>query len=605
MARHGAIPMKIEKPDNPELILKRLWKYISFFKYKLLLVFFMVIISSSFNLAGPYLIGIAIDRYIVNLDFSGLAGISILMGIIYSFASLSTWFQNFTMVKTAQETVFNIRKDLFEKIQKLPVSFFDRNESGDIMSRLTNDVDNISSALGNSITQIFSSLITVSGTIVMMVILSPHLTLISLSIIPLLFLFTKFIAKKSRKHFAIQQKNLGKINSIIEETVSGHKEVKTFSQENIILEKFNEDNMILRESAIKAQAYSGLIMPFMNILNNMSFALIATAGGYLAANEMITIGVIVSFVSYSKQFSRPMSELANQFSSFQSALAGAQRVFDVMDEKEELIDGESSLDICSAAHVEFKNVSFGYENGKDILKNIDIDAHSGKTIAFVGPTGAGKTTVINLLARFYDVEQGQILIDGINIKDIKRDSLRNSLGIILQDTYLFSSTIKENIRYGNLLASDEDIISASKMANAHHFIKKLPLGYDTVLTEGAGGLSQGQRQLLSIARTILADPQILVLDEATSNVDTRTEIHIQEALLKFMKGRTSFVIAHRLSTIIHADKIIVINDGKIIEQGNHKDLLELKGFYYELYKTQFERQQEVLNGVLLQDKISL
>ena len=589
MARRGAMPMKVEKPDNPILILKRLWRYVSRYKYKLLLIFFMVIISSSFNLAGPYLIGIAIDRYIINLDFAGLTRISVFMGAIYAAASLSTWFQNFTMVKTAQETVFNIRKDLFEKIQKLPVSFFDKSSSGDIMSRLTNDVDNISSALGNSITQIFSSLITVTGTIVMMIILSPELTLISLSIIPLLFLFTKYIAKKSRKYFAVQQKNLGLINSIIEESISGHKEVKIFSQENVILENFSKENIILKESGIRAQAYSGLIMPFMNVLNNLSFALIATAGGYLAAKNLISIGVIVSFTSYSKQFSRPLSELANQFASFQSALAGAQRVFEVLDETEELKDEISSIDIRSAAHVEFKNVSFGYQKDKLILKNIDIEVKSGNTIAFVGPTGAGKTTVINLLTRFYDIDKGQILIDGVNIKDIKRDSLRSSLGIILQDTYLFASTIKENIRYGNLMAGDKEIIAAAKMANAHHFIKRLPLGYDTLLTEGAGGLSHGQRQLIAIARAVLADPQILILDEATSNIDTRTEIHIQEALLKFMKGRTSFVIAHRLSTIKHADKIIVINDGEIIEQGTHTALLKKQGFYYDLYRNQFER----------------
>jgi ATP-binding cassette subfamily B protein len=456
------------------------------------------------------------------------------------------------------------------------------------MSRLTNDLDNVSNTLTASITQIFSGVITLVGTIVMMVILSPKLTLITLTVVPVMLVLTGLISNRTRTYFLNNQTVLGDLDGFIEENISGQKVVKVFCREEKEIERFEEVNRELKKVGIKSQIYAGIIPPLMNVLNNIDFAIVAGFGGWFAVQHIITVGTIASFINYSRQFIRPLNDLANQFNMIQSAIASAERVFEVMDESPEPVDPPDAIELKDVkGEVEFRNVSFSYEEGVPILKNVSFHAKPGQTIALVGPTGAGKTTIVNLLTRFYDIESGSILIDGIDIRRIKRSNLRSLLGIVLQDTYLFSASVRENIRYGRLDATDKDVEAAAKLANAEQFILRLPNGYDTILSEDGGDLSQGQRQLLAIARAILADPAILILDEATSNVDTRTEKHIQEAMLNLMKGRTSFVIAHRLSTIRKADIILVINDGEIIERGKHEELLEKRGFYYNLYMSQF------------------
>lgn len=571
--------------------LKRLWSYLGRRKASLSLVFLMVAISTVLNLIGPILIGTAIDKYIMLRRFDGLFSICFIMLVIYILGALSTWVQNYVMIGTAQNAIQEIRKDLFEKLQTLPLSYFDVTPHGDLMSRLTNDVDNISSTLNNSVTQIFSSLITFIGTLSMMLYLSPILTLVSMVTIPLMIFITKKISVYTRKIFVEQQKNLGDLNSFIEETISGQKVIKVFCREEVDIKEFENNNTKLTSAAIRAQIFSGIMGPVMNVLNNLSFALVAGAGGLLASKGVVTVGVIVIFINYSKQFSRPINDLANQFNAIQSAIAGAERVFEVMDKNSEPIDSEGCYSLKDITGVvKFQDVSFGYNIDTPVLKNLNLDVKAGQTIALVGPTGAGKTTIINLLTRFYDINKGLITIDDHNITKVSRNSLRSCLGIVLQDTYLFSESVRENIRYGRLAATNSEIEYAAKLANADHFISQLPQGYETILSEDGGSLSQGQRQLLSIARAILASPAVLILDEATSSVDTRTEQHIQQAMLTLMKGRTSFVIAHRLSTIKEADLILVINNGEVIEKGNHQELLELQGFYYNLNNSQFRRK---------------
>jgi ATP-binding cassette subfamily B protein len=578
----------VVKPKDPMGTLKRLWKYLDAHKIKIILVFILVGISSVMMLLGPYLIGKAIDDFIIPKDFKGLFNLILIMIVIYLLGSLFTWLQNYFMINIAQRSVLEMRKDLFDKLQTLPLRFFDTRSHGDLMSRLTNDIDNVSNTLSASITQIFSGIITLVGTVTMMLWLSPRLTLLTMTIVPAMLILTGVISNRTRTYFLNNQTVLGDLNGFIEENISGQRVVKVFCREDKEIERFEEVNRELKKIGIKAQIYSGIIPPLMNVLNNISFAIVAGFGGWFAVQHIITVGTIASFINYSRQFTRPLNELANQFNMIQSAIASAERVFEAMDEAPEPVDPPDAIELKDIkGEVEFRDVSFSYEEGVPVLKDVSFHAKPGQTIALVGPTGAGKTTIVNLLTRFYDIDSGTILIDGIDIKKIKRTSLRSLLGIVLQDTYLFSESVRENIRYGRLDATDEEVEAAARLANAEQFILRLPKGYDTVLSEDGGDLSQGQRQLLAIARAILADPAILILDEATSSVDTRTEQHIQEAMLNLMKGRTSFVIAHRLSTIRKADIILVINDGEIIERGRHEQLLEKKGFYYNLYMSQF------------------
>ncbi|WP_416352874.1 ABC transporter ATP-binding protein [Caldicellulosiruptor acetigenus] len=566
---------------------RRLWKYFEEFKLLLFGIFLVILVGSFIQIVSPLLIKKAIDQYIIPRRLEGLFKIILAMIILYILNSIFAYIQGYGMMIVSQRAVFKMRNDLFSKLQKIPIKIFDTRAHGDLMSRLTNDIDVVSNTLSASLTSIFSSIITLAGSILVMLSLSPVLTILTLLVVPLMFGLTNLIATRTRKLFSQNQKLLGSLNSVIEEDITGQKVIKVFTREKNEIEKFEKVNRELTQVGIRAQIFSGIIPPLMNLLNNLAFIIVAASGGFLALKGFITVGTIASFIQYARQFTRPLNELANQFNQIQSAFAAAERVFEIMDEEEEKhAEDETEIDSLKG-EVEFKNVWFSYNKGQPVLKDISFHVKPGQMVALVGPTGSGKTTIVNLLTRFYDIDSGQILIDGIDIRKISRESLRKNLGIVLQDTYLFSEPVKENIRYGKLSATDDEVIMAAKTANAHEFIRHLPHGYDTVLTDGGADLSQGQRQLLALARAILSDPAILILDEATSNIDTRTEKLVQEAMLKLMQGRTSFVIAHRLSTIRNADLILVIYNGRIIEQGTHEELLARKGFYYNLYMSQF------------------
>ncbi|WP_216827719.1 ABC transporter ATP-binding protein [Alkalihalobacterium elongatum] len=581
---------KKKKAKNWAGTLKRIWGYLAKYKSSLFLVIFLVIISSVFALLGPFIVGMAIDEYIMARNFDGLVNVILGLIVIYVIQSSSVLGQNFVMIKIAQRTVFSMRTDLFKRLHQLPIDFFQKRQHGELMSRVTNDIENVSSTLNSSVIQLISSVLTLIGILLVMLWLSPLLTLVTLTIVPLMVLGMKWITKRTGKLFKEQQRNLGEVNGFIEETLSGQSIIKTFSQEQRVLSEFQRKNKRLREAGFWAQTISGFIPKLMNVLNNLSFAVVALVGGIFVLNGMVTIGIIVIFTEYARQFTRPLNDLANQFNTILSAIAGAERVFEVIDEKEESADETNAISLKEVkGEVAFKQVSFSYESQESILKNVSFSVSPGETIALVGPTGAGKTTIINLLSRFYNTDDGQILIDGYDLKNIKRESIRQHMGFVFQDSFLFEGTIRENIRYGKLGASDGDVEEAAILANAHSFIMKLPDQYETVLKQDGSGISQGQRQLLSIARAILADPKILILDEATSNIDTITEVKIQEALQRLMKGRTSFVIAHRLNTIQKADQIVVLQEGELIEKGNHDTLLKERGFYYELNSSQISK----------------
>ncbi|MGI6160831.1 MAG: ABC transporter ATP-binding protein [Christensenellales bacterium] len=581
--------------------LRRIWELLKRDRARLILVLALTVLSTLLNLLIPILIGSGVDiieRGISSsngIDFAALARTVVTMLGIAVFVMLAFWFQTRTIVKVAQSAVMRLRKDAFDKLHTLSLRFFDSHTHGELMSRLANDVENVGNALSQSVTQIFSSTITVLGSLAFMIYLNPWLALLTLISVPLGLLVTSTIAKRTRKHYTAQQKHLGELNGFAEEAITGMKAVKAFTREKQMAEQFDNINTNLRTAAVNAQFYSGTIPPIMNIISNLSFAVTALAGGSMVISGAITVGVIASFLNYSRQFSRPINEIANQFNMIQAAIAGAERIFDIMDKKSDMPDKPDAINIENVrGDVVFENVTFGYKEGEHVLKNVSLHAKPGDAIALVGPTGAGKTTIVNLLTRFYDVNSGRILIDGHDIRDLNADSLRRCQGMVLQDTVLFADTVRENIRYGRLDATDEEVIEAAKMSNAHQFIKRLPEGYDTVLAEDGKSLSQGQRQLLSISRAVLANPSILILDEATSSVDTRTEMNIQQAMLKLMQGRTSFVIAHRLSTIRGAKEILVIKDGEIIERGSHEQLIRQEGFYYNLYNTQLKRQEEAV-----------
>ena len=584
----GAMPVRAKDAKGT---MKRLLKYVSEQLPRVILISVLCAITALISILTNRIAGVAIDDYIAVGDMAGLAKLCLGLLAIYLVNIVCSYLQNTNMIVVAQKTSFKLRKDLFAALSRLPLKYFDSHSSGDIMSRLTNDVDNISNTLSQSVTQLFSGIINIIGTLAAMLLLSPLLTLISLIAIPVMLLITRAIAKISRRFYREQQKNLGELNGYIEEMVSGQKVIKLFSREEANKADFSGINNRLRLSGTKAEIIAGVMGPFMNMINNITYLIVAVAGGYLVINSVtgaITVGVVFSFLLYMKNFARPISEIANLFNTIQSALAGAERVFQVMDEEPEQ-DAPEAKDVTDIeGNIEIQDVTFSYIPGKPVLKHATITAKKGEQVAIVGPTGAGKTTIISLLTRFYDKDSGQILIDGKPIESITRNSLRRTVGMVLQDTYLFSESVRENIRYGRLDATDEEVERAARMANAHSFIIHLPQGYDTVLADNAGNISQGQRQLIAIARAILADPCLLILDEATSSIDTRTELKIQDAMLKLMEGRTSFIIAHRLSTIRNADKILVINAGEVVEQGTHDELLAKNGFYANLYNIQFK-----------------
>ena len=578
-----------ERAKNVQGTLLRIWGYMKRQKGALVITALLVAVSSGLGTLGPYLMGRTIDDYIGTGDLRGLPGMALLMLAVYISESLISWLQTYVMAKASQQAVNDIRYDLFAKLQTLSLRFFDQRTHGELMSRLTNDVENISNVLTSGVDGLISNLLSLVGVAVMMFLLNVRLAIVTLITVPLMVTLSRWIAKKTRSGFRQQQAFLGDLNGIIEETVTGARVVKAYNRAKDVIGDFRKVNYKLKKVSTRAQIFAGTLPPLTNLVNNTGLTIVAGVGGWMAVRGVATVGDIASFVQYARRFGWPLNGIASLYNSIQSAIAGAERVFAIIDEVPEVADKADAQPLADVkGDVVFEEVCFAYETGVPVLKNINLHAEAGQTVALVGPTGAGKTTIVNLLTRFYDIDSGRILIDGIDIRDLVVNDLRRKLGIVLQDTYLFADTVMQNIRYGRLDATDDEVEVAAKIANADQFIRRLPQGYATPLSERGSNLSQGQRQLLAIARAILADPGILILDEATSSIDTRTERTIQEAMLRLMEGRTSFVIAHRLSTIREADKILVIDDGEIIEQGTHKALLDKKGFYYDLYVAQFK-----------------
>ena len=573
----------IEKPKNQKATLLRIWGYLKQQRVGMTSAVIFVIVGSLLSLVGPLMIGIILDNYIIQSDVSGAIRMAILLGGIYTALSFLTWLQTFVMIRVSQKTIHQLRGELFKKIQLLPLSFFDKRQQGDLMSRMTNDIDNLNAALSQSVIQIVSSVLTIIGTAFALFYLNWVLALVTLTIIPLIVWVTKQIIKRSSVNFVARQRDLGKLNGYIEETISNADITTLFGKEKQTIEEFTAANERLRGSALRADTISGFMGPINNFMNGLGLSLVIGVGAIMAVSGAVSIGVIASFVTYTRQFFRPINQLSNLLNTFQSAIAGSERVFEILDQHEEVADvpnaiGKSKL----TGDVRFERVQFHYDEGNPVLRDISFHVNAGETIAIVGPTGSGKTTVIQLLTRFYDATGGRILLDGQTITSYKMENVREHVGVVLQDTYLFSGTVRENIRFGKLDATDQEVEEAAKIAYAHNFIKYLPERYDTWLTSGGMNLSQGQRQLIAIARAILEDPDILILDEATSSVDTMTEVHIQKGLNNLMQGRTSFVIAHRLKTIENADQIFVVKDGSILEQGNHDTLMAQRGFYAKL-----------------------
>lgn len=587
---------KIEVKDRAGTV-RRLWGYLRHQKTALILACFLIFCTSGLQILGPYLMGRAIDDYIIPRDMEGLARLMGLMAGIYLLSSALTWVQARLLAGVAQRTVHMLRKDIFSKLQRLPLRFFDNRPHGDTMSRVTNDVETINQILTEGASQILSSLLLGVGVMIMMMALQPVMGIVSIgSLVLLTIIVNKFIAPRTREGFRAQQKELGTLNGIIEETITGQRTVKAYGQESGRIAMFDTANQELKGHAIRAQTLAGIVGPIMNFMSNLSIALVAASGGWLAVTGRTTVGVVATFLSYTRQLSQPIGQISQMYTQLQSALAGAERIFEILDEDDE-IDAEAHIEghqAISAGDVVFEDVSFSYDGETPILKHVDLHARPGSVTALVGPTGAGKTTIINLLTRFYEIDSGRILIDGVDLTDLNKIELRRQLGIVLQDGFLFAGSVKENIRYGRLNATDDEVIQAAQMAQADEFVRHLPEGYDTQLTERGGNVSQGQRQLITIARALLANPKILILDEATSNVDTRTERYIQEGMIRLMEGRTSFVIAHRLSTIRGADQILVINKGEVIERGNHDELVEQGGFYAALSSGQFGGDADLL-----------
>ena len=580
--------------------LKRLLKYLSPYKLRLIIVFLTAILSTVFSIYSPKVLGKATTRLFQGvvmkkmnipgafIDLEYIAQIAVILLVLYVVSSLFNYLQQYLMAEVSQKTVYDMRREAENKLGRMPLKYFDAHSHGDVLSRFTNDMDNISSTLQQSLTQLITSIVTIVGILIMMLTISPLMTLIALVVLPVSMFVIKPILKKAQGFFIGQQIKLGQLNGHIEEMYTGHNVVKAFGHEEKSIKEFKVINEQLYEVGWKAQFISGLMMPVMMFINNIAYVTVCVVGGFLATKKKLEVGDIQAFIQYMRSFSQPINQTANIANIIQSTVASAERVFEILDEKEEIPDSKDAVVMTDCeGNVQFDHVKFGYTENNILIHDMNIDVKKGHTIAIVGPTGAGKTTLINLLMRFYEVNDGRILIDGIDIRDMTRESLRNTFGMVLQDTWSFKGTIKENIAYGRMGATDEEIIEAAKAAHADHFIRTLEHGYDTELNEEASNISQGQKQLLTIARAILADPKILILDEATSSVDTRTEVAIQKAMDKLMHGRTSFVIAHRLSTIKDADLILVMNHGNVIEQGTHKELLAQKGFYADLYNSQF------------------
>ena len=579
----GRMMGKGGKPKNTSATIRRLLSYIAVDKMKIVLSFVCVLLTAASTLAGSYMLRPIINNYIVPGDIPGLVKALMLMACVYLVGVVSSYLQAKIMMGISQRALCRIREDLFDKMQNLPVRFFDRNPNGELMSRFTNDVDTIGEMLNHTIVQLFSGCITIIGTFSLMIYTNWKLAIITVVMIPVFIKVAGALAKRSRKYFSAQQAALGAVNGYVEESVSGQKVIKVFNHEPQAIEEFNILNEELRSRQLKAQFFGSMMGPVMGNLSQVNYALTATIGGLMCVTGGFDVGGLAVFVNYSRQFSRPINEISMQVANIFSALSGAERVFAVMDEEPEA-DMTDKPDIGEVnGEVELVDVSFGYNPDKLVLKNISLKAQKGQKIAFVGSTGAGKTTITNLVNRFYDIESGKILIDGKNISDFNKHSLRQSIAMVLQDTHLFTGTVMENIRYGRLNATDDEVIQAAKTASAHSFIMRLPQGYNTVLEGDGSNLSQGQRQLLNIARAAVSEAPILVMDEATSSVDTRTEKHIEHGMDRLMKNRTTFIIAHRLSTIRNADLIMVLENGEIIEKGTHDELLSLGGRYYQLY----------------------
>jgi ATP-binding cassette, subfamily B, multidrug efflux pump len=612
MGRGGfAMGRPAEKAKDFKGTLKRLIGYFYPERKRMFVVLGAAILGTIFNIAGPKILGLATTKLFENLvasfivqvknnlqpqlpmavpgiEFGYIGNIILILLVMYVISAIFTFVQQYLIAGVSQRTIYRLRREVDEKLAKLTLKYFDGHTHGEILSRAVNDMDTIGSTLQQSVSQLITSSVTLVGVLVMMLSISFGLTLIVLITLPLSMVIITGIAKQSQNFFRVQQKALGELNGHVEEMYTGHKIVKAFSHEEKAINQFNQLNQTLYESGWKAQYASGVIMPLMRFVGNIGYVLVAVAGGIMATEGVITIGDVQAFIQYSAQFTQPITQLANIANVIQSAIAAAERVFELLDEEEQVPETKTPVTIKNPlGAVKFEHVKFGYKKDEILMHDINLDVKPGQMIAIVGPTGAGKTTMVNLLMRFYELNGGKILVDGVDITKLKRDDLRHMFGMVLQDTWLFHGTLRENIAYGRENASEEEIINASKAAYADHFIRTLPDGYNLVLNEEATNISQGQKQLLTIARAFLADPEILILDEATSSVDTRTEQLIQKAMSNLMKGRTSFVIAHRLSTIRDADLILVMNHGTIVEQGTHNELLKKKGFYADLYNSQF------------------
>ena len=596
----GAMGRPVEKPKDFKGTALRLLGYFLPQKFLLMIVLGTAIIGTAFNIIGPKILGLAITKLTdgvvaklrhvpgASVDFNYIGTVLLILLGLYIISSVFIYIQQYVMAGVAQRTMYRLRKEVDEKISRLPLKYFDSRTHGEIMSRAVNDMDNLATTLQQSVTQLISSAVTLLGVIILMLTISPLLSLIVVLTLPLSLLVTIGVARRSQNYFRRQQRALGELNGHVEEMYTGHKIVKAFGHESNSVAEFDERNERLYNAGWRAQFASGIIMPLMRFIGNLGYVFVAVVGGIMVTRNAIAIGDVVAFIQYAQQFTQPITMLANIANVIQSAMASAERIFELLDEPEEVPDAADAVVIeHPEGAVQFDHVRFGYSEDKILMEDMNIDVRPGQMIAIVGPTGAGKTTLVNLLMRFYDVNAGEIRVDDVNITHIKRGNLRRMFGMVLQDTWLFQGTIRENIAYGRENATEEQIVRAAKAAYADHFIRTLPGGYNTVLNEDATNISQGQKQLLTIARAFLADPEILILDEATSSVDTRTEVQIQQAMSQLMEGRTSFVIAHRLSTIRDAEMILVMNHGTIVEKGTHEELLAQNGFYADLYNSQF------------------